>query len=245
MKTILILGANGRIGFELSKFFLKEKCKLIAVDKNLSKFKSKNTLSLLKIKIDLSKEKNINLLIKKISNQKKIDGIVYCLYPKTQSWGISFEKVNEKHLKENLYFQLGMPILFLKNIYNLLVKKKIKSSIVMLSSIQGIRAPKFEHYKNLNMHSPIEYSASKAGIISITEYLAKYINNKDLRINCVSPGGILENQKKEFIRRYKKDCISKGLLDSKDLCATIKFLISEDSSYIRGQNIIIDDGWSL
>jgi NAD(P)-dependent dehydrogenase (short-subunit alcohol dehydrogenase family) len=95
------------------------------------------------------------------------------------------------------------------------------------------------------MSSPIEYSASKAGIIAITTYLAKYIKNKNLRINCVSPGGIFDNQKKEFIRRYKKDCISKGLLDPKDLCETINFLISKESFYIRGQNIIIDDGWSL
>ena len=245
MKTILILGANGRIGFELSKFFLNENCKIIAVDKSFSQFKYKDPSNLLRIKIDLSKEKNFNLLIKKISNQKKIDGVVYCLYPKTKSWGTSFEKVNEKHLKENLYFQLGKKILFLKNIYDFFKKKKMKSSIVMLSSIQGIRAPKFEHYKDLNMHSPIEYSASKAGIISITEYLAKYINNKDLRINCISPGGILDNQKKEFIRRYKKACISKGMLESKDLCATVMFLISADSNYIRGQNIVIDDGWSL
>ena len=158
---------------------------------------------------------------------------------------MNFEKVSEKHIKENLYYQLGVPILFLKNIYKFLVRKKIKSSIVMLSSIQGVRAPKFHHYKNLNMSSPIEYSAAKAGIISITGYLAKYIKNKNLRINCISPGGILDNQKKEFIRRYKKDCISKGLLDPKDLCKTINFLISEESFYIRGQNIIIDDGWSL
>tara|TARA_Y100000590_G_scaffold464461_1_gene633969 strand:- start:3347 stop:4084 length:738 start_codon:yes stop_codon:yes gene_type:complete len=245
MKTILILGANGRIGFELLKYFLEKKFKVIAVDKNFSKLKSKNLFNLLKIKLDLSKEKNLNLLINKISHLKKIDGVVYCLYPKTKSWGSNFEKINEKHIKENLYYQLGLPILFLKTIYKFLIKKKIKSSIVMMSSIQGVRAPKFHHYKNLNMSSPIEYSASKAGIISITGYLAKYIKNRNLRINCISPGGILDNQKKEFIRRYKKECISKGLLDAKDLCKTINFLISEESFYIRGQNIVIDDGWSL
>ena len=115
----------------------------------------------------------------------------------------------------------------------------------MISSIQGVMAPKFHHYRNLNMTSPIEYSAAKAGIISLTRYLSKYIQNKNLRINCVSPGGIYDNQNKIFAKRYKNDCVSKGLLDAKDLCHTIKFLISDDSKYIRGQNIIIDDGWSL
>ena len=51
------------------------------------------------------------------------------------------------------------------------------------------------------MNSPIEYSAAKAGIISLTGYLAKYIKNKDLRINCISPGGIYDNQNKIFVKR--------------------------------------------
>ena len=245
MKTILILGANGRIGFALSDFFLKNNFKIIAVDKDLKRFKGKKISDLVKIKIDLSSDKNIKKLVKKISKEKDIDGIIYSLYPKTNSWGEKFEKITQSHVKENLYNQLGIPILFLKNIYKFLMKKKIKSSIVMISSIQGVMAPKFHHYHNLNMTSPIEYSAAKAGIISLTRYLAKYIQNKDLRINCISPGGIYDNQNKIFVKRYKNDCISKGLLDPKDLCNTVKFLISDDSKYIRGQNILIDDGWSL
>ena len=72
-------------------------------------------------------------------------------------------------------------------------------NLVLISSIQGIQAPKFEHYKNLNMNSPIEYSAIKSGIISITKYLSKYYRNKNIRINCVSPGGIKDNQPRLFI----------------------------------------------
>ena len=93
--------------------------------------------------------------------------------------------------------------------------------------------------------SPIEYSASKAGIINMTKYLAKYFKKKNIRVNCISPGGILDNQPEAFLKKYKKDCLSKGMLDPKDLCGTLNFLLSEDSRYINGQNIIIDDGWSL
>ena len=96
------------------------------------------------------------------------------------------------------------------------------------------------------MSSPIEYSAIKSGIISITKYLAKYYSKKNLKINCLSPGGIKDNlQKKKFIRNYKKECNSKGLLDPKDVVNTINFLLSEKSNFISGQNIVIDDGYSL
>ena len=108
-----------------------------------------------------------------------------------------------------------------------------------------MQAPKFEHYKNTKMISPVEYSAIKSGIISITKYLAKYYKKKGLRINCVSPGGIYSGQPKNFIKKYKNSCNSKGLLEGKDVSNLIKFLLSEDSKYITGQNLIIDDGWSL
>ena len=96
------------------------------------------------------------------------------------------------------------------------------------------------------MNSPIEYSASKSGIISITSYLSKYYRNKkNIRINCVSPGGIKSNQNKKFLQRYKKSCINKGMLDPQDVFGITDFLINETSEYVRGQNFIVDDGWSL
>ena len=115
----------------------------------------------------------------------------------------------------------------------------------MFSSIQGISAPKFSHYNNTNMSSPIEYSAAKAGIINMTKYIAKFCEKKKIRVNCISPGGVLDNQPKKFIKRYKESCLSKGLLDSNDLNGIVEFLVSEKSNFINGQNIIIDDGWSL
>ena len=110
---------------------------------------------------------------------------------------------------------------------------------------QGISAPKFSHYNNTNMSSPIEYSAAKAGIINMTKYIAKFCEKKKIRVNCISPGGVLDNQPKKFIKKYKESCLSKGLLDSNDLNGIVEFLVSEKSNFINGQNIIIDDGWSL
>ena len=118
-------------------------------------------------------------------------------------------------------------------------------NLIHISSIQGISAPKFEHYIDTDMVSPIEYSAIKSGIISISRYLAKYYKHSNIRSNCISPGGILDNQPDEFLLNYNSECSSKGMLDSEDLCGSLLFLLSEESKYINGQNIIVDDGWSL
>ena len=246
-KTIIIAGCNGRIGHALLKNFLDKGHNVIAVDKIFSKTKSIKNKNLYKIKLDLSKEDNIKIFFKKIMKLKNnVTGFVYCLYPRSKNWGKKFELLSEKDIKNNIFFQLGLPILFLKNLYSFLKGSKNKISIILISSIQGIKAPKFEHYKNLKINSPIEYSACKAGIISITSYLTKYYKNKNnIRINCISPGGIRDNQNKIFQERYRKSCVSKGLLDPQDLLGVINFLIDNSSEFIRGQNIIIDDGWSL
>jgi NAD(P)-dependent dehydrogenase (short-subunit alcohol dehydrogenase family) len=95
------------------------------------------------------------------------------------------------------------------------------------------------------MTVPVEYAAIKAGIIHLTRYLAKYLKSKNIRVNCISPGGILDSQPKVFLKKYKEKCINKGMLDAKDLNSALDFLLSSDSKFVNGQNIIIDDGFTL
>lgn len=118
-------------------------------------------------------------------------------------------------------------------------------NLIHVSSIQGVAAPKFHRYHGADMTSPIEYSAIKAGLIAITRYLAKYCKGHNIRVNCISPGGILDNQPERFLERYRADCNDKGMLDAADVAGTLVFLLSDQSRYITGQKLVIDDGWSL
>ena len=186
-------------------------------------------------------KKLINLCKKKF---KKVDALIHCSYPKTKDWGVKLEKLKQKSLNENLINQLGSTIIISKNIIKLFLKQNY-GSLILLSSIMGLNNPKFDTYKGTNMSSPIEYSAIKSGIISITKYLAKYYSKKNLKINCVSPGGIKSKLPKRFIKNYKKQCNLKGLLDPEDVVNIINFLLSEKSNSISGQNFVIDDGYSL
>ena len=248
-KTIIVTGGFGTIGFALSKSLLEQGHKVIAVDTDTKIKKIKNlklnNLNLLVLKANLNKEKDIKRLISIcVKKFKKVDALVHCAYPKTKDWGVKLEKLKQKSLNENLINQLGSTIMISKNIINLFLKQNY-GSLILLSSIMGINNPKFETYKRTNMSSPIEYSAIKSGIISITKYLAKYYSKKNLKINCLSPGGVKDNLPKKFIKNYRKQCNSKGLLDPTDVVNVINFLLAEKSNFISGQNIVIDDGYSL
>ena len=241
VKKILVLGGSGRIGSSVVKNLTSNGHEVYVMDRTKNKDIQKNRM----IHCDIS---NINSFNKKfqtlVKNIKELNVVVNLSYIKNKNWGKQFLKINHTDLKENLFLQLGTVIMTSKEIINFFLKKK-KGNLILFSSIQGVQAPKFSHYKNTNMVSPIEYSASKAGIINITKYLAKFCKGKKIKVNCISPGGIRNKQPKIFIKRYKESCLSKGLLDSSDLNGIVDFLVSDKSNFLNGQNLIIDDGWSL
>lgn len=248
-QVVIITGGAGRIGEALAIDLIKQGTKVLLGDINIKKLKYiKKKIDSENLKIfsaDLTKKKNIDQFINfGLKLFKKIDCAVQCAYPKSKKWGTEFENLEEKYLNQDLVKQLGAAIIFSQCITKYFLKSK-KGNLILISSIQGVQTPKFENYKNLKMTSPIEYSAIKSGIIAITKYMAKYYKGKNIRINCISPGGIDDNQPKIFKSRYKSYCNSKGLLNASDISKSISFLISEESKYITGQNLIIDDGWSL
>ena len=95
------------------------------------------------------------------------------------------------------------------------------------------------------MTSPVEYSVIKSALIQLTKYMAKYLKGTNIRVNAISPGGIFDNQPDMFLKNYSRLSLSKGMLRTEDLKGTILFLLSDESTYVNGQNIVIDDGFSL
>ncbi len=247
--VVAITGGAGKIGTAFSKAIVENGGKVIIGDISVDKGKElQDELgvdSALFIELNTTDVGSIDKFLKEGREHfGKIDSAVHCAYPRSKQWGSSFEKIEAEGLKEDLFHQLGGAILFSQRVISYF-KKQGYGNLVHVASIQGVAAPKFEHYDGTSMVSPIEYSAIKSGIISITRYLARYCSGQSIRVNCISPGGILDNQPASFLEKYNASCSSKGMMDAPDLNGAIIFLLSEMSQYINGQNIIIDDGWTL
>ena len=197
-QIVAISGGAGRIGSAFSKAVVENGGKVIIGDIN-SEVGNRLVSDLgddvaLFFEGNLTEPSAVDLMIRKgVEKFGKIDAAVHCAYPISEQWGTRFEDLKSACLEKDLFNQLGGAILFSQRMVHHF-RKQGHGNLVHISSIQGVATPKFDHYEGTDMVSPIEYSAIKAGIISITHYLAKYCKNQNIRVNCISPGGILGNQ---------------------------------------------------
>ena len=118
-------------------------------------------------------------------------------------------------------------------------------NIVNLGSVYGQGAPRFDIYDGTPMTKEVEYSVMKAGVLQLTRYFAQYLKGTGIRVNTLSPGGIFDNQPAAFLDAYRAYCSDTGMLAPEDVCGALVFLLSDAARYMLGQNLVVDDGFSL
>jgi NAD(P)-dependent dehydrogenase (short-subunit alcohol dehydrogenase family) len=124
-----------------------------------------------------------------------------------------------------------------------------RGSIIQTGSIYGAMAPdqriyEGSHYLGRAINSPPVYSASKAGVIGLTKYLATYWAAKGVRVNTLSPGGVESGQNDVFKERYSSRIPMGRMAQGDEMVGALIFLASDASSYVTGQNILVDGGLS-
>ncbi|OHB58865.1 MAG: short-chain dehydrogenase [Planctomycetes bacterium GWF2_42_9] len=123
-----------------------------------------------------------------------------------------------------------------------LIEKRGGGSIVNIGSMQGMFGPDFSLYEGTEMDSPPDYHFHKGGMIALTKYLARKLGPKKIRVNCISPGGLYAGQNEKFVEKYNKKVPLGRLANNDDIKGVVVFLASEASSYITGENILMDGG---
>lgn len=204
-----------------------------------------STGSIDSISLDITSVVSIQKMLSTLHERYgKIDAIVNNAYPRNNNYGKHFFDVAYEDFCENLNLHLGGYFLVSQQAAAYF-KRQGHGSIINIASVYGVVAPRFEVYAETSMTMPVEYAAIKSAIIHLTKYMAKYLKGTGIRVNAISPGGISDSQSEVFLGRYAEQCLSKGMLDPKDLRGTLIYLLSDLSEYVNGQNIIVDDGFSL
>lgn len=122
-------------------------------------------------------------------------------------------------------------------------------AIIQTASIYGALAPdqriyEGSEYMGMPINTPAVYSASKAGVIGLTRYLATYWADKGVRVNTLTPGGVESGQNDTFRTRYSNRIPMGRMAQPDEMVGPLIFLASDAASYITGQNILVDGGLS-
>lgn len=222
-RKIIITGSEGILGKEISKHFEKNDT-ILKLD--------------LKFGNDLTNEE----FVKKWFSKNSADYLINCF--------VTNDHITKKRKNKTLFeydlksFKNSMDvnIISLFSVCREFAKNNKKGTIVNFSSIYGIQSPRPDMYDN--SHKDIGYCVSKAGVINLSKYLAAHLA-PDIKINCIVPGGVLNNQSSKFIKNYSKLTPLKRMMKKNELNGLIDFLCSKKSTYMTGSIIVVDGGYSI
>lgn len=247
-KIALVTGGAGLYGSTISSALGEAGATVVIASRNLNKceevakdLRSKN-LDVVAMHLDLSKKDSIIALKNKIINT--YDKIDILFNNAVARKGGSMKTMTAEEWEGTMKVNSTALFLCSKIFIEKMIKRK-SGSVTNISSIYGIVGPDFSIYGSTGMTAPADYSFAKGGMIAFTKYLATYYARYNIRVNCISPGGLFTNQPEEFVKNYIKRTPLGRMAKENDLKGAAVFLASDASAYITGHNLVVDGGWTI
>ncbi len=246
MANILITGGTGKVGLELIRSFTRDghfvhfTSRSKAKGLELMNSNSVPTEKVNSIEADFEDKEVIPKITAELKN--RVDVIIH------NARSISNLKMDETgHTSaENFQNEFFMGITFPYLLTNAILRDKHPlRDVVFISSMYGIVGPTPALYTDFEHQSPINYGVTKAAQIHLTKEMAIRLADKNIRVNCISFGGIEGRADKEFQERYARLSPMKNMLSDSDLYPPLKFIVDNPNLKMTGENIVIDGGWTL
>jgi len=259
-RNIVITGSSGLLGSQYANTLSAAGANVILVDLDSTKNK-KLEHSLVKkygtkacsYTADISNFEEVKKLARNVLRDfKKIDGLVnnaaYTSKGAKEKYDNAFgpfenfpAKIWQKSIDINL-----TGVFFCSQAFGKIMAKQDKGVIVNIASTYGLVGADQRIYGKSGLNLPISYAATKGAVVNFTRYLAAYWSGKNIRVNTLSPGGVLDTtyQDKKFIKKYSERTILGRMARKDEYNGAMLFLISDASSYMTGANLIVDGGWT-
>ncbi len=254
-RVAIITGGSGHLGYVIAETLAELGCSLCLVDKSgtqlnktCKKISQTWNVKALGFEVDLEDENaRIKLYEEFRCNFERLDVLVnnaaFVGENNLSGWAVPFYEQSIDTWRRALEVNLTASF-HLSQLFSPLLKINGKGSIINISSIYGVVAPDFKLYEGTPMNNPAAYSASKGGLIQITRWLSAFLA-PEIRVNCISPGGIQRQQPKEFIERYVSKTPLGRMGNEEDLKGAIAFFATDLSSWVTGENLMVDGGWTV
>jgi NAD(P)-dependent dehydrogenase (short-subunit alcohol dehydrogenase family) len=252
-KVIVITGGAGLLGSSFCRAVLENGARCMVADLDEDRgarlaaalggtFDAKRTAF---CRVDINDAASVDAMLDAAKRRfGRIDALVNNAYARNRNYGRKFEDVTREDFCDNVSLHLGGYFLASQK-FIARFRAQGHGNIVNMASVYGFLAPRFGIYRGTAMTMPVEYAVIKAGVLQLTKYLARYLAGENIRVNAISPGGIEDGQPDTFRKAYRAFCLDKGMLDAGDVNGALLFLLSDMSRFVNGQNLVVDDGFSL
>lgn len=246
-KVAIVTGATGQLGYQFSAALLEAGANAVLADKiSIPREKLENLKSIgpevMAINMDVTQKNSIKNIVKKVvSKFGRIDILVnnagFAVFTPFEKRSLDeFEKVINVNLKG---------VFLCSQIVGKQMIKQKSGNMINIGSTYGIVSPDHRIYGKSGRNSSEVYGASKAGVIQITKYLATHLSKYNIRVNCITPGGVFNYQDSEFVKKYSYKTPLGRMANETELKGAVVFLASDASAYVTGHNLVVDGGWTI
>jgi len=258
-KVVVVTGGAGLLGQVFCQALVDVGAHVAIVDLNLEsaetvakRINKSEAQKVVAVGSDITSPESVTQMVANVVKQLgRIDVLVNNAASKGSSLDAFFESFEDYSLKTwREVMSVNIDGLFLvAQAVGKQMKKQGGGSIIQTSSIYGVVAPdqriyEGSEYNGRPINTPAVYSASKSAVNGLTNYLATYWASSKIRVNSLTPGGIASGQNSEFNKKYSNRVPLGRMGEATELVGALIYLASDASSYVTGQNLIVDGGLS-
>ena len=262
-RVAVVTGGGGQLGAEFCKTLAEAGASVVVVDLNVSASQAAadsltgSGYKALAIPTNITQPDEVDALVRRtLSTFGRLDILVNsaALDPKFDPDAVNkgitpgaFEDYPLDLWNSALSVNLTGMFLMTQACVRPMIEQGKKGSIINICSTYGLNGPDQRIYIKDGQRvafKPVYYTVTKAGVMGFTKYLAAYYAGTDIRVNALTPGGVFNNHEDYFVKNYSAKTIMGRMAHKDEMNGALLFLASDASSYMTGNNVVVDGGWT-
>jgi len=263
-RTAVVTGGAGLLGVQFCRTLAEAGAGVVVVDLNASAAQAvaddlaRDGFRALAVPTDITLPESVAALVEQtLSDFGRLDILVNSAAldpkfdPQAVAKGIAPGKFEDYPLEQwNAALNVNLTGMFLvtQACARQMVAQGKRGSIINICSTYGLNGPDQRIYRKADgsqpAFKPVYYTVTKAGVLGFTKYLAAYYMETEIRVNALTPGGVFNDHDETFVRNYSAKTILGRMARKDEMNGALLFLASEASSYMTGNNLVVDGGWT-